>query len=146
MKRKMGFSAPRGFVEMHVLRVLETPHHGYEIIKHIEQECGFWKPSPGSIYPMLQKLKKSRFISEKDSGNRKVYTITSSGRARLNEFDSRKAEAVDKINALLGMIGEKPDSAGFELFRKIRSDPVKTKKALKLKEQFLEDMRRLAEE
>ena len=90
------FSIPRGFMEMHMLRILETPRHGYDIMKRIEQECPCWKPSPGSVYPMLQKLKKLGFITEKDMGKRKVYSLTKNGRERLRKFDSYKSEIKEK--------------------------------------------------
>jgi DNA-binding PadR family transcriptional regulator len=150
LPERMVFSVPRGFIEMHILRILQTPHHGYEMIKRLEQECTYWKPSPGSVYPILRKLKKSGLIAETDSGNRKVYRLTQSGRKRIKKFDSYKNEIKEKMTALFRMMGEDANAAdarkGFELFEKIRKDPAKRKKASRLREEFRRKMMELAEE
>lgn len=147
---KMMFSIPRGFMEMHILRILQTPHHGYEIIKHVEQECTYWKPSPGSVYPILRKLKKAGLVAETDSGNRKVYKLTQAGRERVKKFDSYRSEMKGKMTALFRMMGEDTHITGFEkgfgLFEKIRKDPTKIRKAAKLREEFHRKMMELAEE
>lgn len=145
---KMMFSIPRGFMEMHILGILETPHHGYEIIKHIEQECAYWKPSPGSVYPILGKLKKSGLITETDRGNRKVYRLTQSGRERVKKFDSYKKEIKEKMIALFRMMGEDARimNPRKELLEKIRKDPAKLRKAARLREEFHRKMMELAEE
>ena len=143
---KMMFSIPRGFMEMHILRILESPHHGYEIMKHIEQECVYWKPSPGSVYPILQKLKKAGLITEKDVGNRKVYTITKAGREKLKKFDSYKDEIKEKMIALFRMMGEGNIAyveKSFDILENIKRDPVKLKKAAGLRKKFIEDLEAL---
>ncbi len=150
LPKKLMFSIPRGFMEMHILRILETPHHGYEIIKHMEQECIYWKPSPGSVYPILQKLKKAGLITEKKRGRKNVYTITKAGREKLKKFDLYKNEIKEKMIALFRMMGEDAHIADFEkgfgMFEKIRKDPAKLRKAAKLKEEFNRRMIELVEE
>ena len=147
---RMMFSIPRGFMEMHILRILQTPCHGYEIIKHVEQECACWKPSPGSVYPILRKLMKSGLIAETDSGNRKVYRLTQTGRDRVKKFHSYKKELKEKMIALFRMMGEDGRTTdlgkGFGLFEKIGKDPIKRRKAAKLREEFHRKMMELVEE
>jgi DNA-binding PadR family transcriptional regulator len=146
---RLTFSIPRGFMEMHILRILETPQHGYEIMKHIEQECPYWKPSPGSVYPMLQKLQRERLITEKDFGKRKVYTLTKKGRERIKKFDVYKNEVKEKMVSLFRMMGEEKISyieKSFDLFENIKRDPAKLTKAAKLRKNFLEELEKLAEE
>jgi hypothetical protein len=48
----------RGDVRTAVLAVLlEGPGHGYDVIQRLEDKTeGGWRPSPGSVYPMLQLL------------------------------------------------------------------------------------------
>jgi DNA-binding PadR family transcriptional regulator len=150
LPEKMMFSVPRGFMEMHILRILRKPRHGYEIIKHIEQECTYWKPSPGSVYPILGKLKKAGLITEKKKGRKNVYTITKVGMEKLKTFDSYKGEIKEKMTALFRMMGEDAHITGFEkgfgLFEKIGKDPAKIKKAARLREEFHRKMVELAEE
>jgi len=146
LPEKMTFSIPRGFMEMHILRILERPHHGYEIMKHIEQECVYWKPSPGSVYPMLLKLKRAGLITEKDVGNRKVYTITKEGRERVKRFDLYKNEIKEKMVELFRMMGEENTlhiEKGFDIFERIKRDPAKLIKAAKLRKKFMEDLEAL---
>lgn len=38
--------------------------HGYQIIKDLEEQFkGFYSPSPGSVYPILQMLEDREFVS-----------------------------------------------------------------------------------
>jgi DNA-binding PadR family transcriptional regulator len=142
------FSIPRGFMEVHILRILETPRHGYEIMKLIEQECSYWKPSPGSVYPILRKLQNAGLITERDMGKRKVYRITKKGVGRIKKFDSYKEEIKEKMAALFRMMGEDLSyvERSFDFFEKIKRDPAKMAKATKLRKRFMEDLKMLAEE
>jgi DNA-binding PadR family transcriptional regulator len=146
---KMMFSIPRGFMEMHILRILQTPCHGYELIKHMEQECTYWKPSPGSVYPILRKLKKSGLITEKAKGRKNVYTITKAGREKLKKFDSYKDEIKEKMIALFRMMGEENISyieKSFDILENLKRDPAKLKKAAGLRKKFIEDLEALERE
>jgi DNA-binding PadR family transcriptional regulator len=81
--RLMG-AADLQFVILYMLE--ERPRHGYEIIKAIaEQSSGFYTPSPGVIYPALTYLEETGFTSCATEGSRKLYTLTSEGRAHLDE-------------------------------------------------------------
>ncbi|HEX2909402.1 MAG TPA: PadR family transcriptional regulator [Chloroflexia bacterium] len=75
----------RGFVKMAVLDLLaEQPRHGYEIIKELEQRyAGFYRPSPGSIYPILQMLEQEGYLSVEEQEGKKVYSLTENGRSLL---------------------------------------------------------------
>ena len=51
-----------GHLKMLVLRILSKQElSGYAIIKQIEHETGFWKPSPGSMFPLLQPVDALRY-------------------------------------------------------------------------------------
>ena len=64
----------------------ERPMHGYEMIKALEQRSGgFYTPSPGSIYPTLQMLEEGGYATSSEVEGKKVYTITDTGRALLND-------------------------------------------------------------
>jgi DNA-binding PadR family transcriptional regulator len=67
--------------------VYDTPKHGYEIIKEIEERTqGRYAPSPGTIYPALQYLSDLELITTTESeGDRKVYAITEAGRKERDE-------------------------------------------------------------
>jgi len=57
--------------------------NGAEIIKAVEEfTWGFWKPSPGSVYPLLKQLEAEGLVRRRQDGR---YELTEAGRnaARL---------------------------------------------------------------
>ena len=75
---------PKGFIRYHVLEVLnQRPMSGSEIMDEIENQTGgFWKPSPGSIYPLLAWLQDNGYIKELPIENGlKRYELTESGKS-----------------------------------------------------------------
>ncbi|WP_127793355.1 PadR family transcriptional regulator [Agromyces sp. LHK192] len=91
-EQRMSPRMARGDVRAAVLALLaERPMHGYQVIQEIEERSGgAWKPSPGSVYPTLQMLADEGLISAEESGGRKTYTLTDTGRA---EADAASAKA-----------------------------------------------------
>jgi len=80
---------PKGFIRYQVLESLsEKPMSGSEIINEIEARTnGRWKPSPGSIYPLLSWLQDNGHVRElpTDQSGMKRYELTESGKALLDE-------------------------------------------------------------
>ncbi len=71
----------RGILETMVLVILSKGElHGYGIMRMIEKETGFWKPSPGSVYPLLNTLKHRGLVKCVTKDRRKVYVLTQKGR------------------------------------------------------------------
>jgi DNA-binding PadR family transcriptional regulator len=59
----------------------ERPMHGYEMITELETRTGgVWRPSPGSVYPTLQLLEDEGLIVSEESGGRRRFTLTETGR------------------------------------------------------------------
>jgi DNA-binding PadR family transcriptional regulator len=85
-----GRRGKRGDVRAAILALLaEQPRHGYEIIREIgERSGGFWKPSPGSVYPTLQMLADEDLVVSKDEGGKKLFELTESGRAAAEQQDA----------------------------------------------------------
>jgi len=80
---------PKGFIRYQVLELLsEKPMSGSEIMNAIEKKTdGRWKPSPGSIYPLLSWLQDNSYVKELpvEEGDMKRYTLTDKGKALLEE-------------------------------------------------------------
>lgn len=79
---------PKGFIRYHVLQALsEQPMSGSELMLAIEKQTGGnWKPSPGSIYPLLSFLQDNAYIKELPTENGlKRYEITQAGKELLEE-------------------------------------------------------------
>ncbi len=75
--------AARGNVRNAVLALLaEEPQHGYAVIGQLaERSGGLWRPSPGSVYPVLGQLEEEGLVTSDESGGRKVFALTDAGRA-----------------------------------------------------------------
>lgn len=82
-------AVPKGFLRYQVLELLnEKPLSGSEIMSEIEEKTGgCWRPSPGSVYPLLAWLQDNGYIQEvpvQESGVKR-YTLTDKGRQLLEE-------------------------------------------------------------
>lgn len=79
--------ARRGNVRAAVLMLLaERPMHGYEMIQEITQRSGgWWRPSPGSVYPTLQMLEDAGLVRASEQDGRRTYELTDEGRAEAEE-------------------------------------------------------------
>ncbi len=70
--------------------IAEQPRHGYELIKVLEERyAGFYRPSPGSVYPTLQLLEDEGSVTSEPVEGKRVYTITDAGRRLLEEHRQR---------------------------------------------------------
>jgi len=79
---------PKGFLRYHVLEALnQQPMSGSELIDQIQKRTGgVWKPSPGSIYPLLAWLQDNLYIKEVPPENGlKRYELTQTGKDLLDE-------------------------------------------------------------
>lgn len=77
----------KGYLEFAVLKILENnPMHGYKMAKELEKRLK-WKPSPGSLYPILASLEKEKLIIGHElveySKFKKIYKITKKGKEKL---------------------------------------------------------------
>jgi DNA-binding PadR family transcriptional regulator len=103
MKQTEG--VPRGLLRFIVLKFLaERSMSGVEIVEKIAQETkGKWKPSPGSIYPLLSGLQQRGFTveSSKNESGMKQYTLTEEGRKSYREQVKLGQEFMEKMRCLV---------------------------------------------
>jgi DNA-binding PadR family transcriptional regulator len=94
-----------GDLQLLVLALLaDKPRHGYEIIKALEERSrGFYTPSPGMVYPALTYLEEIGYATVEADGSRKLYHITASGQAQLDQ----NRTLVDSMFAQFDRVGEK---------------------------------------
>ncbi|MFL5866089.1 MAG: PadR family transcriptional regulator [Thermoleophilaceae bacterium] len=78
---------PRGDVRAAMLLVLaEEPLSGYGLMQEIENRSeGVWRPSPGSVYPVLAQLEDEGLIRAEEHDGRKRFVLTDDGKAYVDE-------------------------------------------------------------
>jgi DNA-binding PadR family transcriptional regulator len=96
---------PKGFLRYQLLNKLnQKPMSGSEIMTELANETkGYWRPSPGSIYPLLAWLQDQNLIKETEQTEPGIrrYTLTDPGKAFLEtEIKSR-----DEINKHMQNLG-----------------------------------------
>ena len=77
-----------------LLSIARKPMRGYDLIREIEVKTdGAWRPGPGAVYPVLQKLVRHGLVSVKkrseDGPTQILYEITPAGLDYIT--DSKKA-------------------------------------------------------
>ena len=79
----------RGDVRAALLILLaEEPRNGYQLMQEIEERSGGnWRPSPGSVYPVLSQLEDEGLIRAVDRDGTRLFEITDAGRAQVAERD-----------------------------------------------------------
>ena len=97
-------SFERGALRLAMLSVIkDRPRHGYDVIKGIEEKFhGFYMPSAGSVYPILQLLEDQQFIIAKQEDGRKVYGITAAGGKELEENKERLVHMEERMRHRFG--------------------------------------------
>src|SRR5438128_3480368 len=79
------WSQPRGrrVLRPFTLRVLyDAPKNGVEVMDAIEEMThGRWRPSPGSVYPMLEDLVNGKVVKKRDDGR---YELTPEARQEFS--------------------------------------------------------------
>jgi len=99
-----GRRAARGDVRAAVLLLLEEePRNGYALMQEIEQRSeGVWRPSPGSIYPVLAQLEDEELVAPQEGrGAGRTYALTDAGKAHVEE---QRTELGEPWNAVSGGI------------------------------------------
>ena len=94
----------RGNLKLLVLNLLsQHSYHGYALFKDLEKIYK-WKPSCGTLYPVLANLEKGNFIQSTETVEcgrfKKIYTLTKEGSAKLGELirDFNQSLQVLKLN------------------------------------------------
>lgn len=88
-----------GGLKVLVLYILrEGPKNGAELMDAIDvMSHGHWKPSPGSMYPLLSKAVEENFIIKRED---RRYELTNAGLEEINMFNTGtfgKSESVEGI-------------------------------------------------
>lgn len=102
----------------------EKPRYGYEIIRYLEERShGFYKPSPGSVYPTLQVLEEMGHAISKERDGKKVYEITKEGLSFLDE----RSDFTDKVKSHMD---HHWNPKNFDIISQIINEVIKIRRSL----------------
>jgi DNA-binding PadR family transcriptional regulator len=93
----------KGYIRIAVLILLsKKPHHGYEMMKAVEERTsGFWKPTAGGIYPILQDLENSGYVKgewdQQTKRKRKIYELTETGKKVLERTLAKENQLANSM-------------------------------------------------
>jgi DNA-binding PadR family transcriptional regulator len=106
---------PRGmlrFVSLYLLS--QSSLSGKDLSEQIQRiSSGLWKPSPGSIYPILSSMLREGLIIEvpRKEGNIRRYIVTSKGKQVLQklqkEAESSATRQLRLVSIVFGLIGKR---------------------------------------
>lgn len=84
----------RGNVRAGVLALLsEEAKHGYALMNELaERSGGLWRPSPGSVYPVLAQLQDEGLVASEESDGRRTFSLTESGRTYVADHPDEMSE------------------------------------------------------
>jgi len=79
----------RGDVRMAILLLLaEEARNGYQLMQVIEERSeGEWRPSPGSVYPVLSQLEDEGLVRATEREGAKLFELTDAGRETAAQAD-----------------------------------------------------------
>jgi DNA-binding PadR family transcriptional regulator len=115
-----------GRLRLYLLKLLEeSPRHGYDVIRLLEDRfMGLYAPSPGTIYPRLQRLEAEGLVTQSQEGGRKVYRITDAGRqelaSRREELDELETEISGSVHGLAREIRDEVRGSVRDLKQELR--------------------------
>jgi DNA-binding PadR family transcriptional regulator len=147
--------AQKGYTRLALLILLsKKPYHGYEMMKEVEDRTeGFWKPTAGGVYPILQSLEKSGYIVGKwnnEKRKRKMYQITESGKFILDRALLKNDQIIENLSALFKeysthVLDLEVDSVGIPQMKSplsafLEESPSNKREALELKRNRLQHM------
>jgi len=106
----------RGHLKFYILRLLiEQRRTGYGLMKAIEAETGFWKPSAGSLYPLLSTMREAGLISEvEESNGTSRWEVTPEGRETYAQAEETKRELLDNMRRSLVVFAKVFDAKPLE--------------------------------
>ncbi len=87
----------------------QSPKRGIDIIDDIyKMTWGWWRPSPGSVYPLLAKMEEEGVIEKIDDGR---YSITQKGIEEIkhllpSRYSSTVEDAIEELQGILMFLKE----------------------------------------
>ena len=94
-----------GYLKIFVLKELKNRQRtGFELMSDFEKITGSHKPSPGTIYPLLNELLKKGFVIVSRKSNKKIYSISKKGDIALTSLMDERRKSFERMIKMLGII------------------------------------------
>ncbi|HUB92356.1 MAG TPA: PadR family transcriptional regulator [Candidatus Saccharimonadales bacterium] len=108
----------RGWLRPAILKLLEEkPMSGMEMInKFYEASHGWWKPSPGSVYPLLETLESEELIRKRGDGRYEVTKKFRGGAGAGGQVDEMMTNMEGTVSYLEELA--RSDKPKFSAYRK----------------------------
>ena len=119
--------------------IAEAPRHGYDIIRDLHDRFqGAYRPSPGSIYPILQTLAEAGMVTSETHGRQRLFAVTDEGRAYLADQRAELAAINAQLEEAARPIGESAIGEAIRdlraaLFERMRKGALSPQQAAKLR-------------
>jgi len=97
-----------------VTMLASSPKNGVELMDEIERMTqGWWRPSPGSVYPVLEQLAKDGMVKKRDDGR---YELTDKASEELEgsfgpAFGRRQRSVEEMFDEVAGFVSYMEDLA-----------------------------------
>ena len=89
----------KAMLKIFVLKqLMEKEMSGYDVMKRCEETLGY-KPSPGTIYPLLKSMERNGIVEGRRDGRRIVYKLSPKGRKFMKEIMEAKEEFYRKLHS-----------------------------------------------
>jgi len=121
-KKRKRIGVPRGLLRHLSLKLfMEKPVSGSEIVDKIEEYTD-WRPSPGSIYPLLSHLQEVGVIRphEDQDPTIKRFELTEKGRLHAEEMMARSSQMRDRNRSIRKMYWKLHTGMSEELYGSLR--------------------------
>lgn len=92
-----------------LMELNRNDNSGYELMQKIGELTGK-KPSPGYIYPLLNDLLKAKFVSVRQKGRKKVYSLTKEGKSYIKISLEQHKATFDNLIKIMHPISDKKET------------------------------------
>lgn len=107
-----GFRKKRGLREMVMFLLSRAPKNGAELMDEMERVSnGWWRPSPGSIYPLLEELTKDGAIQKRPDGRYEVTARSRDEYAWMRGWMNQPRSTQDILQELSGYVSYLEETA-----------------------------------
>ena len=100
----------KGFLPLYILySIQKKPKSGYRLINEIKEKTeGMWKPSKGTVYPILKHMEKEKLIQIQtvEKRGKNIYEITYDGKEILKKLYKQKGQLEKKFYQFRKLIAE----------------------------------------